>query len=70
MNERIQNLYTGLVNATGVPGEIEKLKVDAAELKQDAKAYLSAQMTLQVISTLAMVGMFWLALRESNKRKG
>jgi hypothetical protein len=70
MNERIQNLYTGIMNATRVPGEIDKLKADAAELKREAKAYLSAQMTLQVISTLAMVGMFWLALKESNRRKG
>jgi len=69
MNERVQQFYDGMINATPIPSEIAKLKQQAEEIKQDAKVYLSAQLTLQVLSTIAMIGMFWLALRES-ERKG
>lgn len=47
-----------------------KFKQEAEDLKQYTKAYLAAQFTLQLLGTMAMVGMFLLTLKAQKARKG
>lgn len=75
MKKTASSLYQQVVNSasslgpTGqLPAEYTRLKAEAEELKNEATVYLSAQLTLQFISTAAMVGMFYLAYKASKRR--
>lgn len=49
-----------------VQNDYAELKQDAGDLSDYAKAYMASQFTLQVISTLALVGIFLIL---SNRRR-
>ena len=49
--------------------ELAKAKVAAANVETGVEAYAITTVTLQTLSTIAMLGMFWLALQKHRSGK-
>jgi hypothetical protein len=69
MNQQLQEIYRQLSQTNPLSTEYAQLKQEFVETKKLAEKYLAAQFAMQVVTTIATLGMFWLAVSNSRRSK-